>query len=394
MPAIDVAALRAETPGCQSNLHFNSAGAALMPQPVIDAQISYLRDEGRLGGYEAANLHLARLEDTYAALAELVGGRPDEIALAENATRAWDMVFYGLPLRTGDRILTSRVDYDSNFVAYLQRTKQTGATVEVIPALPTGEVDIEALDAMIDERVRLISISHAPTSNGLINPAEEIGQIARARGIPYLLDACQTIGQLPVNVGRIGCSFLTAAGRKFLRGPRGTGFLWIRRDLIPQTEPAFVDFHSAAWVADSRYQLRSDARRFEAWEANLAARFGLGVAARYMMNVGIEDSFAYIAPLAERMRRTLAEVPGVTVTDQGVQRSAIVTFSVAGFTPEIVKVRLGETGVAITTATCQSSRLSMVPRGLIQGVVRASLHHYNTVDEVEAFVSLVKTLFR
>ncbi len=390
---IDVGSIRAETPGCQESIHFNSAGAALMPQQVLDAQISYLRDEARYGGYEAYNRNEEAQEDVYASLARLIGGEADEIAQMENSTRAWDMVFYGIKLRAGDRILTSRVDYDSNFVAYLQRCRQTGAVVEIVPTLATGEVDVEALDGMIDERVRLVSISHAPTSNGLINPAEEIGQVARARNVPYLLDACQTVGHMPIDVRKIGCSFLTSAGRKFLRGPRGTGFLWVRRDLIASTEPAFVDFHSAAWVADNRYQLRADARRFEAWEGNFAARFGLRTAARYMMDIGIAESFHYIQALAERLRRGLAQLPGVAITDQGRTRSGIVTFSVAGQTPETVKARLAEQGVAVSTATCQSSRLSMVPRGLIEGVTRASVHHYNTDEEVERFTGLVRKLF-
>lgn len=390
---LDIEAIRALTPGCGTGLHFNSAGAALMPLPVLKAQTDHLELEARIGGYEAAARADAQVEDTYRAIADYIGGNPREIALLENSTRAWGVVFYGIPFKPGDRILTSRVDYDSNFVAYLQRARQTGVEIEVLSTLPSGEVDVEALDAIADDTVKLIAISHAPTSNGLINPASAIGDIARARGIPYLLDACQTVGHMPINVHEIGCTYLASAGRKFLRGPRGSGFLWVREDAIERTEPAWVDFHAAAWVADNRYELRADARRFESWESNVAARIGLGVAVRYAQALGAEPIWQRIQQLASLMRSEIARIPGFTITDQGIEKSGIVTFSIAGHQPEAVKAALAAEGTAITTATCQSSRLSMVPRGLIDGVLRASVHYYNTEDEIARFAAQLRRLF-
>jgi selenocysteine lyase/cysteine desulfurase len=187
---IDVDRARRETPGCERVLHFNNAGSALMPQPVLDAAIGYLELEAAIGGYEAAEREEDACDRFYSSAAELLGCARDEIAFVENATRAWDMAFYALPFAAGDRILTARSEYVSNVIAYLQVARRTGATVEVIPSDETGQVSVDALEGMIDDRLKLIAITHVPTNSGLVNPAAAVGKVARAAGIPYLLDAC------------------------------------------------------------------------------------------------------------------------------------------------------------------------------------------------------------
>jgi selenocysteine lyase/cysteine desulfurase len=387
----DVARARRETPGCERVLHFNNAGSSLMPRQVLDATVDYLRLEADVGGYEAADREHEAVERCYGAAAELLGCERDEIAFIENATRAWDMAFYALPFAPGDRILTSRAEYASNVIAFLQVAEQTGAVVEVIPSDESGQLSVEALEQMIDERVKLIAITHVPTNGGLVNPAAEVGKVAHAAGIPYLLDACQSVGQMPVDVREIGCDLLSTTGRKYLRGPRGTGLLYVRRVLCQNLEPPLLDLHAARWVAADRYEIRGDARRFENWETNYAGKVGLAVAIDYARAWGLDAIWERVQALASRLRRELPAIPGVTVRDIGVEQCGIVTFTVDGVDASEVQRALAARGMNVTTSTVSSTRFDMEARG-ISDVVRASVHYYNDEEEVGRFCDAIAIL--
>ncbi len=387
----DVERLRAETPGVASRIHLNNAGAGLMPQPVIEAVCDHIRLEAGTGGYEAAAQEAKRCDAVYDEVAALIGAQRQEIALAENATVAWQLAFYAQRLGPGDRILTARAEYAANYVAFLQQAKRTGCIIDVIPDTPDGATDPVALEDMIDERVKLIAITHIPTNGGLINPAAEIGAVARRHGIPYLLDACQPAGQMPIDVNELGCDFLSVTGRKFLRGPRGTGFLYIREKWMETIEPPMIDHFGAEWTARDAYTLRPDAQRFETWENSYALRLGLGEAVRYAQDVGLAQIQQRAFQLAAILREELAGLPGVAVTDIGAEKCAIVTFAAEQLAADAIKAAMAQEGINISTSSPSSTRLDAEARGL-PTVARVSPHYYNTETEVARFLSALKPL--
>ncbi len=391
MTGIDVAVVRSDTQGCDEVIHLNNAGSSLPPRAVVDTVVSYLEEEARVGGYELADRRSDDLDGVYRSVAGIVGATEDEIALLDSATRAWDMAFYSLRFEPGDRILTTTSEYAANFIAYLQVAERTGAHIDVVPDTPTGEIDVEALETMMDERVKLISINHVPTNGGVVNPAAAVGEIANRFGVLYLLDACQSVGQMPIDVDEIGCDMLSATSRKFLRGPRGVGFLYVRDTVIEDLTPPLLDLHSATWVATDRFEMRRDAKRFETWESSPALRLGLGAACDYATGLGLEAIWSRVASLGDILRTGLAMTPGVSVHDKGSVKGGIVTFSVAGTTARDVKAALAQHNINVSTSIAASTLIDMQQRGLDE-IVRASVHYFNTEQELDAALAAVAGL--
>ena len=386
--AIDTAAVRNDTPGCRDRIHFNNAGASLMPRPVVETVIRHLELEARIGGYEAADAERERIDAVYRSCARLINCEPQEIALLENATRAWDAAFYSIPFAAGDRIVTGRAEYCSNYMAFLQVARETGAEIVVIGDDAHGQIDVDELRERIDERVKLISLTHVPTSGGLVNPAAEVGRVAREAGVLFLLDATQSVGQMPIDVAEIGCDFLATTGRKFIRAPRGTGFLYVSQRQFSELHPAVVEVGGAAWTERDGYTLKEDAKRFETWEASYALQLGLGRAIDYALELGIESIWERVRTLGDLLRRELAALDGIAVHDLGVTKCGIVTFTAEGLSAELLARELGAQAINVDISTPEDTRLDFEARSL-EPMIRASVHYFNTEDEIACFCAAV-----
>lgn len=389
---LNVAAERARTPGSFTGHHFNSAGAALLANGTVEAVIDHLRAESLSGGYEAAKHAAPALEAVYARTAELLGARLEEVALVESATAGWQRAVSALRLRPGDRVLAARSSYVSSALHLLSVERDHGVQVELLPNGPDGAVDLEALEAALRAGpAALVTAAQVPTSSGLVEPAAAIGALAGAHGVPFLLDATQSLGQLPVDMGAIGCDLLIGTGRKFLRGPRGTGLLAVRRPLLDRLAPEAPDVRGARWTAERSWELVPDAKRFELWEAAHALRLGLGAALTDIAALGVDTVARHLAALATSLRERLSALPGVHVTDPPAAGGAIVTFVVDGLDASDVQRQLAHRRVHLIAVPAGHGRWDMDHRGLTK-VVRASVHVYNDEDDLHALVEAVREI--
>ncbi|MGB3369521.1 MAG: aminotransferase class V-fold PLP-dependent enzyme [Rhodococcus sp. (in: high G+C Gram-positive bacteria)] len=387
----DLDRIRRDTPAAASAVFLDSAGSSLPPDPVVETAIAHLRREAVVGGYRAANERMADLAAVKSSIAKLIGAQASDIALSDSATRSWSDFFYSIPMVEGDRILLCEVEYASNAIAALQRAATVGAVVEFVPSDPSGQIDLNALERMLDDRVRVVSLVHAPTNGGLINPAREVAELAHLHGALVLLDACQSIGQVRVDVGELGVDALSATGRKWLRGPRGTGFLYLRPELAASLEPPALDLHSAQWVGKTEFQLAADVTRFEFWECDVAARLALGTAVDYLLDIGIDTAEDAVRERATYLRAQLRGVDGVTVHDLGERKSGIVSFTVDGKIPTDVRDALAARGITVTVSHRRSTLVDMNQRGL-DAVIRASPHYFVTFGQLDEMVAALRSL--
>ncbi|GGO96057.1 aminotransferase class V-fold PLP-dependent enzyme [Wenjunlia tyrosinilytica] len=386
----DLARARVETPGVHHVVHLNNAGASLAPQVVVDAVTDHLRTEALVGAYEAAERAQSAIDRAHGGIAELLNCRTEEVAILDSASRAWGMALASIPLMAGDRVLASPVEYGGNHVSLLHLTQRVGALLETLPVDNTGMVDVDELHNQLDERVRLIAVTHVPMHDGLVNPVARIGRLARAHGVLSLVDACQSVGQMPVNVRELDCDLLVGCGRKFLRGPRGTGFLYVRQELAHELTPPILGLDGVEWSSGT-YRLAPGARRFETWESNCASRIGLGVAVDYALGWGVDRTWQRVRQLAEGLRRNVAGIPGVTVEDRGRERCGTVALTFEGLRPDRVRAALGRAGINTWVCLPNAACVDMQARRL-DSLLRVSVHYYNSQEELDRLCSELESL--
>ena len=381
---------RADTPGCEHRTHLNNAGAALMPRPVLDAMQAHLQLESTIGGYEAADAREAETEQVYRDIASLVGASARNMAIVGSATAGFTQAISTIDFEPGDSIVTSRCDYTSYQIQYLALAERRGVRVLHADDLPEGGVDPDSVRRLARQsRCRMVSLSWVPTNSGLVQDAGAVGAVCEELGVPYHLDACQAIGQLPIDVASLRCDYLSVTARKFLRGPRGLGFLCVSdRALDRGDTPLFIDMRGARWTAPAEYAPEDTAHRFETWELPYAQVLGLGEAARYASAIGIARARDVAFALAARTRRSLSEIPGVRVLDRGSNPCAIVTASIARADAPAVVSALRERRINTSASLAWYGLYDFAEKG-VSSAVRISPHYYNTEAEVDAAVDAI-----
>lgn len=385
---------RADTPGALLRVHLNNAGASLMPRPVYAAVVNHLQREMEIGGYEAAEERAPEVARAYDSVARMVGAESRNLALVQNSTSAFAQALSAFDFRSGDVIVTTRADYVSNQIMYLSLARRQGVEVVRADDAIEGGVDPESIGTLVKRRrPALVAVTWVPTNSGLVQPVEAIGRICEEAGVPYLVDACQAVGQMPVDIANLRCDYLTGTARKFLRGPRGLGFLYVSdRALASGAHPLLVDMRGATWTDPDEFQLVAGARRFESWELPHALILGLGAAADYALEVGVETARDRARALATYARNRLAEIPGVRMLDRGPELCAIVTIAIDGRDGHELKLRLRAERINTSSPARSDAVLDMDAKGATSAL-RLSPHYYNTSEEIDrAAEAIGKTL--
>lgn len=388
---LDIDKLRKDSPACGELIHFNNAGSALSPSCVTASVIEHLELEQKLGGYEAAATAQAKIENFYSAFSKLLNCQANEIAWQENSTRAWEMALYSIDWQPGDEIISCETEYVSNYLGLLHLAQQKSLKLITIACDANGQIDLESLEQKITKATKLIAITHIASQRGDIQPVAEVGRIAREHELLFLLDACQSVGQLPLDVEEIGCDFIVGSGRKFLRGPRGTGFLYVREARLAELNPVFVDLHSATWNSKNSYSFREGARRFENWESFVAGKIGLGVAVDYALALDLSEISKRVAVLARELNQRLQQLDRVEVWEQSQDLSGIVTFTKQGLVPRQLQQLLQARGINTSVSNLEHARYDLASTAMCD-VNRASVHYYNNEAEIDVFVEAVATL--
>jgi selenocysteine lyase/cysteine desulfurase len=397
--AEEVQRFRNDTMGCKKVIHLNNAGAGLMPDIVTQAQLDHIKLEAEIGGYEAAALRADVIAAFYEQAAHLLNCKPSNIAFTASATDSYTRALSSIPFERGDIVLTDNDDFVSNQIQFLSLRKRLGIEIIHIKNAAIGGVDLNDLEEKLKKyQPKLLAITHIPTNSGLVQPVKEIGQLyaGYSKKTPditwYILDACQSAGQMKLDVRELKCDFLSVTNRKFLRGPRGTGALYISdRVLDAGLEPLFIDMRGAVWTEKDAYRQQPDSKRFEDWEFAYSTVIGTKQAIEYCREIGEDKIWQQVKLLSGILRTKLETVDKIRVLDRGPELGGLVTFTVKGSDPMVLVNGLTKRRINVVPSYRAFGVIDFDEKG-VQWAVRASPHYYNTMDEMETFVESIKEI--
>jgi selenocysteine lyase/cysteine desulfurase len=395
----EIEKFRNETIGCNNVNHLNNAGAGLMPNVVTQSILDYIKLESEIGGYEAAALQANEIQQFYVQAGKLINCDASNIAFTASATDSYTRALSSILFCEGDIILTDNDDFISNQIQFLSLQKRFGIRIVRIKNAAIGGVDLQDLEEkLFTLQPRLLAITHIPTNSGLVQPVKSIGEIySRYEKIQnnktwYIIDACQSAGQMKLDIEELKCDFLSITIRKFLRGPRGTGFLYISdKALRFGLEPLFIDMRGAEWIEKDEYKQQPDAKRFEDWEFAYALVLGSKAAIEYCINIGEDKIWQQIQLLSKYMRIRLSQIDRILVLDNGPEVGGLVTFTVEGSQPQYIVTELLERKINVVPSFRNFAVIDFDEKG-VEWAIRASPHYYNTFEEIDLFIKAVKEI--
>lgn len=376
--------IRQNTPGCLDKIFINSAGSSLMSKEVVQISKDYMDMEADIGGYDVMANHYEDFNLFYLEASKLINANPRNMAFAISATDAYSKVLYSFKWTEKDVILTTKDDYVSNIISFIHINRRFGSQIKFVDCLDSGDLDYEDLARKLEQyKPTIFALTHIPTSAGTIHDAEKAGEICANFDTYYLLDACQSIGQLDVDVRKIKCDFLTVTGRKFLKAPRGTGFLYVANHILDtDMGPLCIDLAGSTWDSETSFKFGSEAKRFEFWEKNYSNFLGLTQAIREINEIGIEKIAAYNKMLSGYFRNELEQVDGLKIYDHGSLKGNIITWKIPGLKQSEISKLFHERRVIFSFSSNTSALYDLNKKGE-EWLVRFSPHFFNTTEEAD-----------
>lgn len=377
-------------------MYFNNAGAGLMSKGTYETLTNHMEIEMNVGAYKAAAIKSDAVNNFYLLAAKLLNaGSKDEIAFIDSASRGWNLIIYGLDIKESDVIVTLSSEYGTNLLTIYDIAKRTHCGIKVIQCDNEGNFSLDDVDQALQSGGTILAVSHVAAQGSIVNPVVELGILAQKYDAIYIVDGCQAVGQIKVDVQQINCCAYVTAGRKWLRGPRGTGILYVRRNApirTPQIDLASADlvFDELGTVVDVK--VRDDAKQFELWEKSTSSLLGLANAIQEYMDYGIDTAEQEICAKANYIRSFVVSNQHLALVGSENSSTGVVGFYIKDPKQEKKVKELIEKENFIISYVCDWDCPTFFPQNGVQYIFRISPHYYTSNDDIQAICNLIQRL--
>lgn len=392
---MNFAEIKTDFPILNDIIYMDSASTSLTPEPVLNVVSKYYREYnanvGR-GVHRLSQVASQKYKDVHRKIADFIGANEEEVIFTKNTTEAINTVASGLRWKKGDKVVTTLIEHHSNFLPWL-RLKSLGVELDIVKPDKNGKFNVSDFKEVIDDKTRLVAVTHVSNVLGTITPIEEISAICEKKNALLLVDGAQSVPHIHVDVRKLGCNFLCFSGHKML-GPTGTGILWMKEDFFGRLEPLNFGGGMIDDVSLNGYELTKGYERFEGGTPNIAGVIGFGRAIDYLKKIGMDKIKDHEAKLTERLLEGLLEIKRVEIYGSlnSKERIGLVSFNIKDLNSHDVALMLDEA----SNIMVRSGHLCCMPLmkyfGLKEGAVRVSLYLYNTEEEVDTFLETVKEI--